>query len=64
MLPEGANIVRFEYLQRTNSERGPALVGLEVARREDLAAIHANFAHFRVDAEELGADSMLLRDLV
>ena len=51
-------------LQRTNAEYGPALVGLEVARREDFLEVARNLASFRIDAEELNEHSILLRSLV
>lgn len=30
------DIVRFEYIKRTSKEKGPALVGIELAKKEDL----------------------------
>jgi threonine dehydratase len=64
VLPPSASIVRFEYLQRTNAESGPALVGLEVDAKERRAEILQNFARYNVDAEEVRDDSLLLRFLL
>jgi threonine dehydratase len=33
------DITRFEYVKRNNRDTGPALVGIELSRREDLAAL-------------------------
>lgn len=33
------DITRFEYVKRNNRDTGPALVGVELARRDDLAAL-------------------------
>ena len=35
------DITLFEYVKRNNRETGPALVGIELARRDDLAALLA-----------------------
>lgn len=35
VLGPGDDIVRFEYIKKTNKEKGPALVGLELTRKQD-----------------------------
>lgn len=43
------DIVRFEYLKKTSKEFGPALVGIELSRPQDLQPLLERFkqAHFR-----------------
>ena len=36
VLGAGDDIARFEYIKRTNKEKGPALVGIDLSSKEDL----------------------------
>ena len=36
VLGAGDDITRFEYIKRTNKEKGPALVGIELSKKEDI----------------------------
>ncbi len=36
VLTDTDNIVRFEYLQKNNRENGPALIGIEIQKKEDI----------------------------
>ncbi len=36
VLGAGDDITRFEYIKRTNKEKGPALVGIELTKKEDI----------------------------
>lgn len=47
------DITRFEYVKRNNRETGPALVGVELAAREDLPGLLTRFAASPVRAEQL-----------
>ena len=47
------DITQFEYVKRNNRETGPALVGVELAAREDLPGLLARFAASPVRAEQL-----------
>ena len=47
------DITRFEYVKRNNRETGPALVGVELAAREDLDGLLKRFAHSPLRAEQL-----------
>ncbi|MDF2461638.1 MAG: threonine dehydratase, partial [Candidatus Saccharibacteria bacterium] len=40
-LGETDDITRFEYVKKTNKESGAALVGIEVAAREDVPKLEA-----------------------
>lgn len=51
VLSQGEDIVLFEYLKRSNKEKGPALVGIELAQREDLTALLARFDASGIDYE-------------
>ncbi|MCX7996406.1 MAG: threonine ammonia-lyase IlvA [Patescibacteria group bacterium] len=50
------DIVRFEYVKKTNKEKGPALVGIEIKKKDDLKrlknrmdAIGINYRHITPD---------------
>lgn len=64
VLPEGADIVRFEYLKRSNRESGPALVGLEIARRSDYDVLLRNIKRYGMDFTEVGRDDTLAQYLI
>lgn len=59
VLGPGDDITRFEYLQRTNKEQGPALVGVEVPRPEDGDALVARMRAGGVDFTEVRRDDKL-----
>jgi threonine dehydratase len=59
ILGPGDDITRFEYLQRTNKEQGPALVGVEVLRPEDGDALLARMRAAGVDFTEVRRDDKL-----
>ena len=47
------DITRFEYVKRNNRETGPALVGVELARREDLAGLLERIEVSQLEVEHL-----------
>jgi threonine dehydratase len=58
------DIVRFEYLKKTNKERGPALVGLELASAADLSPLlermdQIGLGYRRLDASEALYDYLI-----
>ncbi len=58
------DITLFEYVKRSNRETGPALVGIELARREDLAPLLARMAAAPPLIERIGSDSAMFRFLL
>lgn len=58
------DIVLFEYVKKNNRETGPALVGLELARREDLEPLLERLDALPAKVERLQPDQALFRFLV
>jgi threonine dehydratase len=52
VLSETDDITLFEYTKKYNRERGPAVVGIEVERREDYDALIARMKKYEVDYDE------------
>jgi len=50
------DITRFEYIQKHNKETGPALVGIELKRREDYDALLVNLSRSHITYTELSKD--------
>ncbi|MCW2541534.1 MAG: ilvA [Frankiales bacterium] len=53
------DITRFEYVKRNNRDTGPALVGVELARRSDLAPLLERIAESRLIVQHLPPGSPL-----
>jgi threonine dehydratase len=53
------DITRFEYVKRNNREYGPALVGVELARREDLGPLLLRIKASPLAVEQLQPGSPL-----
>ena len=58
------DVTLFEYVKRSNRETGPALVGIELARREDLAPLLERMAASPPQIELIGSDSAMFRFLL
>jgi threonine dehydratase len=58
------DITRFEYMQKHNKESGPALVGIELASKDDYNALLANMDKFSIDYTELNKNNNLFEYLV
>ncbi len=58
------DIVLFEYVKKNDREFGPAVVGVELAQREDLDGLVARIAASGLDAQRLPPDSHVFRLLV
>lgn len=58
------DITRFEYMQKTNKETGPALVGIELQDRDDYDVLVANLKNFNIDFSEINKDDKLFGYLV
>ncbi|WP_202879714.1 threonine ammonia-lyase IlvA [Ornithinimicrobium pratense] len=55
------DIALFEYVKRNNRETGPALVGIELGSREDLAPLLERLDRSSMDVEPIQPDSPLFR---
>jgi threonine dehydratase len=64
VLVEGEDIVAFEYVKKTNRETGPALVGIEVERAENLPGLLARMADSPLDVETVSPGSPLFSFLL
>jgi threonine dehydratase len=58
------DITLFEYVKRSNRETGPALVGIELARREDIDPLLQRLAGMSLVVEQIQPDHVLFRFLV
>ncbi|MEJ5945904.1 threonine ammonia-lyase IlvA [Pseudokineococcus basanitobsidens] len=58
------DITRFEYLKRNNRETGPALIGVEVARPDDLPPLLRRMAGSGLDVERLEPGSQVFQYLL
>ena len=58
------DIALFEYVKRSNRETGPALVGIELGRKEDLGGLLERMEESSMVVERIPADSPAYRFLV
>jgi threonine dehydratase len=58
------DITLFEYVKRNNREFGPALVGLELSRPEDLEPLVARMEHSPLNCRHLEPDDPVSRFLI
>jgi threonine dehydratase len=58
------DITRFEYMQKTNKENGPALVGIELHSKKDYELLMQNMQSFNVHYTELNKNDTLFGYLV
>jgi len=58
------DIVLFEYVKKNDREFGPAVVGIELAHRQDLEGLVDRIAASGLDAQRLPPDSPVFRLLV
>ncbi len=64
VLGDTDDITRFEYMQKTNKETGPALVGIELQKRSDYEQLLSNMRQYNVDFTEINKDDTLFGYLV
>ena len=55
------DITYFEYVKRSNRELGPALVGIELGQREDLAGLLQRMEQSRIECERIDSQSTMFR---
>jgi threonine dehydratase len=58
------DITRFEYMQKTNKERGPALIGIELKYRKDYVQLIENMKSHHIDFFEINKDDKMFGYLV
>ena len=58
------DITRFEYMQKTNKESGPALIGIELKNREDYDILLTNMKKYHINYTELNKNDTLFGYLV
>ena len=58
------DITRFEYMQKTNKETGPALVGIELAERSDYDALMHRMHQYNIDYSEINKNDTLFSYLI
>lgn len=58
------DITRFEYMQKTNKENGPALIGVELKNREDYDLLLLNMKKYNINYTELNKNDTLFGYLV
>ncbi len=58
------DITRFEYMQKTNKESGPALIGVELKSRDDYDQLLIKMKKYQINYTELNKDDTLFGYLV
>ena len=58
------DIVRFEYMKKTNKERGAALVGIELRSRDDLDPLLRRMEEIQMKYTRLTSDELLYEHLI
>ena len=58
------DITRFEYMQKHNKETGPALVGIELGRKEDYNALLSRMQQHEVEFTEISTNNQLFSYLI
>lgn len=53
------DITRFEFIKKTERERGPALVGIELKDAKDYASLVKRMEHYNFDFKEINRDETL-----
>jgi threonine dehydratase len=58
------DITRFEYMQKTNKESGPALVGVELAQKNDYQSLLDRMKQYQIDFSEINKNDKLFGYLI
>jgi threonine dehydratase len=64
VLGQDDDITRFEYMQKTNKESGPALVGIELIKRSDYDDLMQRMKEYNIDFSEINKDDTLFGYLI
>jgi threonine dehydratase len=58
------DITRFEFIKKTEKERGPALVGIELKSADDYPSLLKRMEDYNFDVIEINRDQTLFEYLV
>jgi threonine dehydratase len=58
------DITRFEYMQKTNKERGPALIGIELKYKKDYVHLMEKMRGHHIDFSEINKDDKMFGYLI
>lgn len=58
------DIVRFEYIKKTSKEMGPALIGIELAKKEDIDPLLDNMKQAEINYTKITASDLLYSYLI
>jgi len=58
------DITRFEYMQKTNKEAGPALVGIELQKRTDYISLIERMKKSQIIYSEINSNDKLFGYLI
>jgi threonine dehydratase len=58
------DITRFEYMQKTDKESGPAVVGIELSSKADYERLMENMKKYQIDYTEINKNDTLFSLLV
>jgi threonine dehydratase len=64
VLGPGDDITRFEYMQKTNKEKGPALVGIELQDKSGYQELLLNLENHNIDFSEINKNDTLFSYLI
>jgi threonine dehydratase len=64
VLGPGDDITRFEYMQKTNKERGPALIGIELKQKKDYVHLMEKMRSHHIDFSEINKDDKMFGYLI
>ncbi|HEY0899874.1 MAG TPA: threonine ammonia-lyase IlvA [Sphingobacteriaceae bacterium] len=64
VLGPGDDITRFEFIKKTERERGPALVGIELRSSKDYSSLLRKMTEYKFDFKEINSDSTLFEYLI
>jgi threonine dehydratase len=64
ILGENDDIVRFEYLKKSNREAGPAFIGIEHKSKEDFEKLLANMQKYQINYTLVNKDENLFEYLI
>ena len=64
VLGPGDDITRFEYMQKTNKERGPALIGIELKQKKDYVHLMEKMKSHHIDFSEINKDDKMFGYLI
>lgn len=64
VLGPGDDITRFEYMQKTNKETGPALVGIELQDKNDYQLLVTRMRDHNIDFSEINKNDTLFGYLI